>query len=52
MPPMFFVPVALVTPSAHFHVTHVAVHRRAAVGVLSCEDNRTEAEQNQRDHSH
>jgi hypothetical protein len=49
--PVFFVPVAPVTPSAHVHVTHVAVLRRAAVGVLSCEDNRTEAQKNERDGS-
>ena len=51
MPPMFLVSVAPVTPSAHVHVTHVAVHLRAAIRVLSCEDNRTEAEKNERDDS-
>jgi hypothetical protein len=50
--PMFFVTVAPVTPPAHIHVTHVAVLRRAAIRVLSCEDNRTETEKNERDHSH
>jgi hypothetical protein len=49
--PMFFVTVAPVTPPAHIHVTHVAVLRRAAIRVLSCEDNRTKAENNERDGS-